>query len=103
VTPALIAMVLGTGLLALIPVTRLARRDVDRWVVAIYYVALWLLLLAAALVPGVRRLAIPALLVLAVVPWLSVPAAVARLLGRGGRRQPPRNVTPPEAGGPWRP
>jgi hypothetical protein len=103
VTPALVALVLGTGLLALIPTRRLARTTTDRWVIAAYYVVVWLLLVGAVLAPGLRRLAVPLLLVLAIAPWLSLRGAWDRLVGRRGSRPPPRNVTPPDAGGPWRP
>jgi len=102
VTPALIATVLGTGLLALIPTWRLAQRHAGRWVVAGYFLVVWLLLAVAVVAPGARRVAIPVLLVLAIAPWLTLRAGLDRVLGRRprDRRPPPRNVTPPEAGGP---
>ena len=99
VTPALIAIVLGTALLALLPTRRLAQRTEDRWIVLAYYLALWMLIAAVALVPGARRLAIPLALLLAILPWLTIRAGLDRLLGRPARvrRPPPRNVTPPDA------
>jgi len=102
VTPALIAIVLGTGLLALIPTRRLAQGSAGSWLIATYYLAVWLLLIAAVMAPGVRRLALPVLLVLAIAPWLTLRAGLERLLRRPPRerRPPPRNVTPPDAGGP---
>jgi hypothetical protein len=103
VTPALIAVLLATGLLALLPTWRLAQRSTGPWLVATWYLATWVLLVGLFLAPGLARLTIPLLLVLAAAPWIDVRAGVDRLLGRPPRvrRPPPRNVTPPEAGGPW--
>lgn len=102
VTPFLLAVLLATGLLALVPTRRLAARSADGWLVGGYYAALWLVLLVLVLAPPLRRLAVPVALLLAVAPWMDVRAGLARLLGRPARppRRPPRNVTPPEAGGP---
>jgi hypothetical protein len=80
--PVLLAMVLGTGLLALIPVRRLARRTGSRWLIGGWYAATWLALLATLLVPGVRRWVVPLLVVLAIAPWLELPPVVARLVAR---------------------
>jgi hypothetical protein len=103
VTPALIAIILATGLLALLPTSRLAQRSAGPWLVATWYLATWVLLVALFLAPGLARVAIPLLVVLVVGPWIDVRAGIDRLLGRPARvrRPPPRNVTPPEAGGPW--
>jgi hypothetical protein len=105
VTPALIAIVLATGLLALVPTWRLAKRSTSLGVVASWYVATWVLLAGLVVVPGLARIAIPLLVVLAIAPWIDVRAGIDRLLGRPARvrRPPPRNVTPPDAGGPWSP
>jgi hypothetical protein len=105
VTPALIALVLATGLLALVPTRRLAQRSASLGLVTGWYLATWALLVGLVLVPPLARVAIPLLLVLVVAPWIDVRAGVDRLLGRPAkvRRPPPRNVTPPEAGGPWSP
>ena len=104
-TPLLIAIVLVTGLLALVPTWRLAQRSASRWLVTGWYLATWALLVGLVLVPPLRRIAVPLLVVLAVAPWIDVRGAIDRLLGRPRRlrRPPPRNVTPPEAGGPWSP
>ncbi len=99
-TPELIAVVLGTGLLALVPARRVAERPAAGWTVAAWWVALWLTLIAVIAAPPLRRLAIPLAVVLVVGPWLAIPAPLARLLGGCRRPAPPRNVTPPEAGGP---
>lgn len=101
-TPILIAIVLGTGLLALLPTLRLARRTADGWMLAVYFATLWLTFAAVAGVPGLRRITIPLAIVLAIAPWLTIRAGIDRLLGRppSERRPPPRNVTPPDAGGP---
>jgi hypothetical protein len=97
VTPTVIALVLGTGLLALLPVRRLAERTPDRLAVTLYFVTLWIVLAAAIALPPTRRLAIPLALVLAIAPWVTLREGIDRLLGRrlGERRPPPRNVTPP--------
>ena len=104
-TPALIALVLATGLLALVPTRRLAQRAASPALVTGWYLVTWALLAALVLVPAIARIAIPLLIVLLVAPWIDVRAGIARLLGRPGRvrRPPTRNVTPPEAGGPWSP
>jgi hypothetical protein len=98
VTPLVIAILLAAGLLALLPTRRLATRTDDRWIVAGWYVALWATLVALALIPSLRRFAIPVALVLAIGPWLTLRAGIERLLGRPPRdvRPPPRNVTPPD-------
>jgi hypothetical protein len=85
VTPTLIAVVLGAGLLALLPVRRLAERTPDRAIVSLYFVTLWIVLAAAILVPPIRRLAIPVAIVLALAPWLSLRASLDRLLRRAPR------------------
>ena len=105
VTPALVGLVLAAGLLALVPVRRLAQRSGSLGLVSGWYLATWALLVGPVLVPPLARIAIPLLVVLVVAPWIDVRAGVDRLLGRRGkaRRPPPRNVTPPEAGGPWSP
>lgn len=96
-TPTLIALVLGTGLLALLPVRRLAERTPDRLLVTLYFVTLWIVLAAAIALPSMRRLAIPLALLLAIAPWVTLRDGIDRLLGRPRRerRGPPRNVTPP--------
>jgi hypothetical protein len=103
VTPALIALVLATGLLALVPTWRLARRSSSLGLVTGWYLVTWALLAGLVVAPGLARIAIPLLVVLVVAPWMDVRAAIGRLLGRPARvrRPAPRNVTPPEAGGPW--
>ncbi len=104
-TPALIALVLATGLLALVPTRRLAQRSASLGLVTGWYLSTFALLAGLELVPPLARVAIPLLLVLVVAPWIDVRAGIDRLLGRPAkvRRPPPRNVTPPEAGGPWSP
>lgn len=103
-TPALIALVLGSGVLALLPAWRLGQRTNSLGLVTAWYVATWALLAGLVLAPALARIAVPLLVVLAVAPWIDVRAGMGRLLGRPARaRRPPRNVTPPEAGGPWSP
>ena len=99
--PLVITILLGTGLLALLPTRRLSQRSSEGWLVALYYLALWALLLLVIAVPPLRRLAIPVLLLLAIAPWLSLPEGIESVRRRlAGRRPPPRNVTPPSEQGP---
>jgi hypothetical protein len=97
--PIIIAVLLGAGLVALIPTRRLADRTADRWLVLAYYIALWLLLMTIVGAPGLRRFSVPLALLLAIAPFVTFRAGLDRLLGRRGdeRRPPPRNVTPPDA------
>ncbi len=97
--PALVLIVLGMGLLALVPARRLAERSGARGVVTVYFVGLWLLLLAVAAAPPTRRLAVPLAIALVVLPWIQLPTPIARILGLEprDRRPPPRDVTPPDA------
>jgi uncharacterized membrane protein len=99
VTPLLIAIVLVTGLLALLPTRRLAERTRDPWLLGGYFVVLWLVVSVVVAVPAVRRLAIPLAVVLAVAPFVTLRAGIDRLLGRRSAPVPPtpRNVTPPDA------
>jgi hypothetical protein len=105
VTPALIVLVLVTGLLALVPVWRLAKRSTSVGLITGWYLATWAVLAGLVVAPALARIAIPVLVVLVVAPWIDVRAGIDRLLGRPTRtrRPPPRNVTPPDAGGPWSP
>ena len=95
-TPLLITIVLGTGLLALLPTRRLAERTRDPWALGAYFVVLWLVLAVVVAVPLLRRLAIPLALALAVAPFVKLRAGIDRLLGRRSApmRPRPRNVTP---------
>ena len=95
-TPLLITIVLGTGLLALLPTRRLAERTRDPWALGGYFVVLWLTLAVVLAVPALRRLAIPLAVVLAVAPFLTLRAGIDRVLGRRSApvRPRPRNVTP---------
>ena len=98
-TPILIAIVLGTGLLALLPTRRLAERTRDLWLVGGYFVVLWVTLAVIVAVPTLRRLAIPLAVALSVAPFVTLRGSINRLLGRrsAATAPPPRNVTPPDA------
>lgn len=96
--PAILALVLVLGVLALVPTRRLARLGWSRGSLAAYYVALWLLGIVAATAGGVGRLLVPVLLVAWLIPFLAWREARDRLLGRSSRdgQRPIRNVTPPD-------
>ena len=93
----LLAALLATALVALIPTRRLFVGGRSTMVTAGYFVILWLLGLLVALGPGRGRLFLPVVLVLYVLPFITWRAGVARLLGRPA---PPRNVTPPSEADP---
>jgi hypothetical protein len=97
VTPLVITIVLGTGLLALLPTRRLSQRAPEGWLLTLYYLVLWGLLLLSIAVPPMRRLAVPVLVMVAIAPWLSLPGGLDAIRQRWlrGRRPAPRNVTPP--------
>ena len=104
-TPTLIGLVLVAGMVALVPTWRLAQRSSSVGLLTGWFLATWMLLVGLVVAPPIARIAVPLLVVLAVAPWIDLRAGIARLLGRPAhtRRPPPRNVTPPDAGGPWSP
>ena len=93
--PGLIAVLLATALLALIPARRLYVSGQPAILIGTYVGVLWLLGILVALGPGRSRLVVPLILVLYVIPFITWRAGVDRLLGRRVRPSPPRNVTPP--------
>jgi hypothetical protein len=97
--PILLAVVLLTGFFALVPARRLYLGGHPTGVVAAYFLAVWLLGIAAFEARG--RFFVPLLLILYVVPFITWRAGLERLLGRSHdeRNQPgpaPKNVTPPD-------
>lgn len=94
----ILAVVLVTALLALIPARRLYLAGQPSLVTGLYFGVLWLLGMLIALGPGRSRLFVPLVLVLYLVPFLTWRAGIERLLGRSSANDPaatPRNVTPP--------
>jgi hypothetical protein len=96
--PVFLAVVLLTGFFALVPARRLYLGGQSTGVVGAYFLAVWLLGIAAFEARG--RFFVPLLLILYVVPFITWRAGLARLLGRSpqGRNEPraaPKNVTPP--------
>jgi hypothetical protein len=94
--PGVLAIILVTALLALIPARRLYLSGQSTMVVTAYFGVLWLLGVLIALGPGRSRLFVPLILVLYIVPFITWRAGLDRLLGRTPRPSTqPRNVTPP--------
>jgi hypothetical protein len=95
--PALLAVVLLTGLLALVPTRRVQLAGWSQPVVGAYFLCLWAGAVAIAVTPGARFL-VPIVLVAYLAPFVTLRVGVDHLLRRPGPR-PPRNVTPPDRGG----
>jgi hypothetical protein len=96
--PALLAIVLATGLLALVPTRRVFLAGWSQAAVAAYFLALWVGSAAIALAPGGARFLVPIVLVAYLAPFVTLRAGVDRLLGRP-RPPAPRNVTPQDGPG----
>lgn len=97
--PTLIALVLVSALLVLIPTRRLHLAGWSQSVVGAYFLAMWLATVALAWAPGATRFLVPILVAAYLAPFVTLRAGVDRLLGR--RRlpgPPPRNVTPRNGG-----
>jgi hypothetical protein len=102
--PAFLALVLVTGFLALVPARRLYLGGQPTAIVAIYFLAVWLLGIAAVEARG--RFFVPLVLILYIVPFITWRAGLERLFGRSTDRvsaRTPRNVTPPDTDTPSRP
>jgi hypothetical protein len=96
-SPALIALVLVTALLSLVPARRLHLAGWSQAVVAGYFVALWVASVAVAWAPGATRLLVPIVIVAYLAPFVTLRAGLDRL--RGGPRPPgPRRISPPDDG-----
>lgn len=95
-TPALIAIVLVTALLVLVPTRRLYLAGWSPTVVAGYFLATWAVAVAVAWAPGRTRFLVPILLVAYLAPFVTLRPGIDRLLGRPPRGTEPRNVTPPD-------
>ena len=96
--PVLIAVILLAAFLALVPARRLYLGGQPSGIVTAYFLAVWLLGIAAFEARG--RFFVPLLLVLYVVPFITWRAGLQRLFGRStadraGSGPPPKNVTPP--------
>jgi hypothetical protein len=96
--PGILAVLLVTALLALIPARRLYLAGHPAIVIGAYFAVLWVLGALIAFGPGRSRLFVPLILVLYLVPFITWRAGFDRLLGRvqrSDRAGAPRNVTPP--------
>jgi hypothetical protein len=102
--PALVALALAIAFLVLLPTRRLYLAGWPRsWLAAYYAVVLGLALLVAE-VRGPARFLVPILVIAYLAPFVTVREGLARLIGRPPeppreRRDPPKNVTPPDADG----
>jgi hypothetical protein len=96
--PAILAIVLVLGLLALIPTRRLARLGWSTNTIGGYFLVLWVLGCIAALAPGGGRLLVPVVLIVWIAPFVTWREGLDRLRGRprDDPGRPPRNVTPPD-------
>jgi hypothetical protein len=95
--PALLAIVLVTGLLALVPTRRVHLAGWSQAAVGAYFLALWIGAAVIAWAPGTARFLVPIVLVAYLAPFVTLRAGVDRLLGRP-RPPAPRNVTPRDPG-----
>ena len=93
--PGLIAAILVTALLALIPARRIHLSGAQTIVIGAYFGALWFLELLIALGPGRSRFLVPLFIIVYVVPFIRWPASIRRLLGRQSSSAAVRDVTPP--------
>jgi len=95
--PALLALVLVLGVLALVPARRLSRLGWSSGAVATYFLAVWILGAIVALAPGGARILVPLLLLAWIAPFVTWREGLDRLRGRpSDPGLPPRDVTPPE-------
>lgn len=96
--PGVLAVLLVTALLALIPARRLYLARQPTIMIGAYFAVLWLLGALIAFGPGRSRLFVPLILVLYLVPFITWRAGLERLFGRSRRSDRAnhvRNVTPP--------
>ena len=107
VAPEYLALGLILVLLVLVPARRLQLAGFGARTIGAYATSLWLLALVIAVRPGVLRILVPILLVAYLAPFIASPAALERIVRRGGRggaskpppsggRPPIKNVTPPD-------
>ena len=100
VSPQLLALALGLGLLVLLPARRLQRAGWSGRAIGLYVVGIWLVAFLVAIRPVATRLVIPILLVAYIAPFVAAPERVVRALRRGRRGDPPpppiKDVTPPD-------
>ncbi len=101
-SPALVGLVLALGLLVLLPARRLHLGGWPSSWIAAYYITVLVLALLVAELRGPARFLVPILVVAYLAPFVTLREGLARLIGRPqapppARRDPPRNVTPPDA------
>lgn len=103
--PTTIALVGLVALLVLIPTRRLYLAGWRRESLTAYFLAVWLLGAAVAVLRAPATFLVPILLVAYLAPFVAGPDAVRRLVARGrgggsggadGGQRPMKNVTPPD-------
>lgn len=101
--PTLLALGLVLALLVLLPTRRLYLAGWPTSWLATYYVVVLVLALLVAEVRGPARFLVPILVIAYLAPFVTVRDGLARLLGRPPSpplpREPPKDVTPPDARG----
>jgi hypothetical protein len=99
-SPQLLALGLGLGLLVLLPARRLQLAGWSGRSIGLYAFGLWLAGFFVAVRPVATRFLIPILLVAYIAPFVGAPERVANVLRRGRRGDPPpppiKDVTPPD-------
>lgn len=96
-----LAIAFAVALVVLIPTRRLRLAGWSRAALTAYFLAVWLLGFAVAVVPAPARFLVPVLLVAYLAPFVTIRAGIDRLLGSrhptpppGPPRPPMKNVTP---------
>jgi hypothetical protein len=99
-SPQLLALGLGLGLLVLLPARRLQLAGWSGRAIGLYALGMWLVALIVAVRPVATRFLIPILLVAYLAPFVAAPERVVHVLRRGRRGDPPpppiKDVTPPD-------
>ena len=96
----LLALLLISALLVLVPTRRLYLAGWSQAVIAAYFLGMWALSVLVAWAPGPTRFLVPIVLVAYLAPFVTLRAGLDRLLGRPPRSSEPRNVTPPDESDP---
>jgi hypothetical protein len=97
VNPGLIAILLVTGLMALLPVWRLRVAGWSTGALATAWIVYTLGILVVLRLPGTARLLLPIVVVAYVAPFIAGPERLNRVLGKRTPPAPPvKNVTPPD-------
>ena len=99
-SPQLLALAIGLGLLILLPARRLQLAAWSGRSIGLYALGVWIVAFLVTIRPVATRLLIPILLVAYIAPFVAAPDRVAHLLRRARRGDPPpppiKDVTPPD-------